>query len=176
MLGLFNFLRFNYTYDPNVSADGISNLPISANVRLPRPDHDVSGPSSFDGSIDGSSSSSSSSKKQKRISFSNKCKVILVPTRAEYIAAGVDLWHNEDIISENRQELKQQLESYMKESGSSSSIGACTPQLALKMVIQQNLNQADAVEESAESKEELLVEEADYFVVEDHDDEMIDEG
>lgn len=51
--------------------------------------------------------------KKVHVTFSNICKVILIPSRKEYIDAGIDLWFDYSIITENRNGLRRQCEQYM---------------------------------------------------------------
>mmetsp|Transcript_10183 Transcript_10183/g.9122 ORF Transcript_10183/g.9122 Transcript_10183/m.9122 type:complete len:190 (-) Transcript_10183:69-638(-) len=51
--------------------------------------------------------------KNRKITFSKICRVILVPSRQEYLDAGVDLWFDEKMIYNNRKHIQNLLHNYL---------------------------------------------------------------
>ena len=58
--------------------------------------------------------SSESPPMKKKISFCNTCRVVLIPSRQEYAAAGIDLWLKDDDYNENKLYLLRQVQEFLR--------------------------------------------------------------
>lgn len=134
------------------AGSGETKLPISANVNIRLSDVDKyhvnqENRRKKDQSLAESQSlspkSCKSDKVRKRVTWNSKCKVVLVPTRIEYIESGIDLWFNEDTIATNRSLIKKQLEEFFIKNPSCSSTRD-----GLNNIINQHLNEGEEMMES----------------------------
>lgn len=121
-----------------------TKLPISANVNIRLSDVDKYRVNQENRQNNDQSlivkKSNKSEKARKSVTWNSKCKVVLVPTRIEYIESGIDLWFNESTISTNRSMMKKQLEEFFQKNPSCQSTRD-----GLNSIINQHLNEEEDV-------------------------------
>lgn len=52
--------------------------------------------------------------KRKKLSFCSTCRVILIPTRQEYVNAGIELWISDTLFHENKMAILIEVQEYLR--------------------------------------------------------------